>query len=205
MIIFIFSLILVNILLKNVFAPEGWLFYEFQFPAFLIGILTFSELCYFSELIRRILNKEKVNIKNSILYLLILIVGSYMCLSNITFVTSNSIVSYSTFDFDGKVYNYSDVTKVETKFGDKIFSLNEYDKKGYFQYSVYLDNKKIVFSIPSVNSDIEKYEDSYLELEEFDNRLMNLNVTKISSSDNSEYCDLDKVYCDRFLRIINNK
>ena len=44
-----------------------------------------------------------------------------------------------------------------------------------------------------------------LELEEFDNKLMNLNITKMSINDNIENCDYDKEYCDRFLKIINNK
>lgn len=193
-------------MLEKVLAPDGWLFYEFQFPAFLIGILTFSELFYFTELIKKIFNKEQLNIKLCVIYLLILIAGSYMCIANTVFVTNNSIISYSPLNLNGKVYSYSDVTKVETKFGDKIFALNDYNKKGYFQYAIYLDDKKIVFSIPTVNPNIEKYdEDTYLELEEFDIKLMNLNIKKISSNDNSEYCDLDQQYCDRFLRIINKK
>ena len=60
----------------------------------------------------------------------------------------------------------------------------------------------MVFHVPSVNSDIERYEDSYLELEELDIALQKYNIPKESSPEGYENCDFDQVYVDRFLRII---
>ena len=94
-----------------------------------------------------------------------------------------------------KQYNYSDVSKVGA----------EFNKKGDFKYTINIGEKQLTFTVTTPNSEIERYEDSYLELEEFDAKLMDLNITKESDETNSEKCDLDQVYVDRFLRIIRNK
>ncbi len=73
-----------------------------------------------------------------------------------------------------------------------------------FYYRIYVDNKKITFSVPSTNEKIEKYNnDTYLELEEFDKKLMKKNIKKIGDDEYANACDLDKQYCERFIRIIN--
>ena len=60
-----------------------------------------------------------------------------------------------------------------------------------------------MFHTPSVNDEIRRYvDDTYLELEDFDQNLVQLGVSKSSSSEGYENCDLDKKYVDRFLRII---
>ena len=62
-----------------------------------------------------------------------------------------------------------------------------------------------VFSVPSTNSDIERYtDDTYLELEEFDLALTDLGIPKKSSAKGWEHCDFDDCYVERFLRIIRN-
>lgn len=48
-------------------------------------------------------------------------------------------------------------------------------------------------------------DDTYIELEEFDQRLMELGISKESSAEGSQYNDLDPHYVERFLRIIENK
>ena len=56
------------------------------------------------------------------------------------------------------------------------------------------------------NPKIERYEeDSYLELEEFDNKLEELNIEKITHTKTAHLCDFDQEFCDRFNRITNNE
>ena len=60
--------------------------------------------------------------------------------------------------------------------------------------------------MPSINGDIERYvNDSYLELEDFDQKLVSLGIPKKASTDGYDNCDLDKQYVERFLRIIELK
>ena len=204
LIILIISLLMSSMLIQKYIAPTGWLFYQLQMPTFLVGILMFGEVLLFYNLLKKLINKEIINVKANVCYFLVLVASFVMCISNVVFVTKDNIINYSL----GKsnTYSYTDVTKVETKFGNKIVTLNDYERIGRFKYVINLDGKKFVFSNPVVNPEYELYiNNTYLEIEELDNKLMNLNVKKESTDENSEYCELDKQYCDRFIKIINNK
>lgn len=96
--------------------------------------------------------------------------------------------------------------EVKAGFGQKTFTILEHNSKGNFSYQIKLDGKKMIFQTPSPNEEIKRYEeDTYLELEEFDQALMSLGIPKKSSTKGVEHCDLDRVYVERFLRIIKNK
>lgn len=84
------------------------------------------------------------------------------------------------------------------------FAFREYKKKGTFSYRIYFDGSEVVFSQPYVNEEIERYEETYMELEEFDAKVMSYGVAKEGSEQYAEDCDLDKRYVDCFLRIIRN-
>lgn len=192
-------------LFETLIAPEGWIFYEGQSPDIFIALLPIIAILFFAYLINGLLHHEKINIKLAVLGLFILFASTYLCFSNTVFVTDNSIVCCSPSNPHGSAYDYEDVTAVRARFGTRNFALHEYDKKSSFQYTIILGGEKYVFSVPSVNSDIERYqEDTYLELEDFDSALMALNIPKKSSNTGSEYCDLDARYRDRFLRIIQS-
>lgn len=133
-------------------------------------------------------------------------VCTYCCVTSITAVTADAIITYSPFCPMGKTYDYSDVEKVEAGYGSKTISCFTYNRKGEFSYSIYLDGKKYIFHAPNVNENIERYmEHSYLELEEFDAELVALSIPKKSGPDNSEDALLDQEYLDRFMRIMQNK
>ncbi len=190
-------------LFETMIAPEGWIFYEGQSPEIVIAMLPIIAILFFAYLINGLLHHERINMKLAVLGLFILFASTYFCFSNTVFVTGNSIVCCSPSNPHGITYDYEDVTAVEARFGTRPLALHEYNKKGSFQYAITLDGKKYVFSVPSVNSDNERYlEDTYLELEDFDSVLMALGIPKKSSDTGSEYCDLDDRYHDRFLRII---
>jgi len=193
-------------------APENWLFYEFQSFHYLMIFVTMFPICCAVILLKDIIVekvtlKEKIKFKVFIPCLLLWCLGIYFCYTNVTFVTEDSIICYSPLNITGETYSYNEVSKVEAKFGDKTFlTLAPYERKGTFQYIVHVDRKKIVFSSPMPNSNIERYYiDPNLELEEFDEKLMNLNIPKESSEANSDTGYHDKVYVERFLKIIRNK
>lgn len=140
------------------------------------------------------------------LFVLVWIAVGYLCLTSVTYVTEDQIIVHTPFCPQGKSYAYEDVTKVQAGFGQKVFSIHEYQRRGTFSYIIMVDGKKIIFMQPSVNEEIARYEEeTYLELEEFDQRLMQLGVNKESDETGYEDCDFDKQYVNRFRRIITNR
>jgi hypothetical protein len=147
----------------------------------------------------RFIGRMPIKIKAIIILLGLCVV--YCFSFSLTYVTDDSIVVVSPFDPRGESYTYYDVEKVEAGFSDKFFAIYDYEQQGSFYYKITLDGKERIFHLPSVNEDIERYEDTYLELEEFDRALVKCGVEKTSSSKGYEKCDFDKEYVDRFLRI----
>lgn len=189
-------------IMEKLIAPDNWLFYQIN-PHFemLLPVCIVFQIYFIILFLKK---KELINKKRIISILSITAIIIYTVLTNVTFVTDEHIVCYSPFNLKGKQYQYSDVSNIEAKFGDKKISLFHHNKKGNFQYIVNIDGKKIIFSQPSTNAKVERYNDTYVELEEFDEKLMNLDINKESDETNSKYCNYDKVYIDRFLRIIRN-
>ncbi|MCH5268098.1 MAG: MerR family transcriptional regulator [Lachnospiraceae bacterium] len=217
LVVMIAVLVLINELIIFLFAPEGWLFYEFQGGGeFLLILITeiplMGAVAYLIDRLYHV-SEEKANDlsllfgflwKHKEISLVVWCALIYLSLVNVTFVTPDKIISYSTMHPAGVTYDYSDITKVDTSFGGKTFAIPEYKKKGNFSYRLSIGKKKLIFSQPYTNDDIERYEDSYLELEEFDAKVMSYRVPKEGSTKYSDYCDMDSVYVERFLRIIRN-
>lgn len=138
-------------------------------------------------------------------FVLAWLVAAYLCLTSVTYVTEDRIVVHSPICPHGKSYSYKEVSKVQAEFGQKTVSLHREQRRGTFSYTVTVGGKKIVFMQPSVNEDIARYEEeTYLELEEFDQCLMQYGVDKESDETGYEDCDFDRQYVDRFRRIIAN-
>lgn len=77
--------------------------------------------------------------------------------------------------------------------------------KGEFYYKACFKGRLISFSATTPNESVEKYNDTYMEIEAFDEKLMQYHPKKISSRKHEKSADLDQVYIDRFNRIIDNK
>ncbi len=147
--------------------------------------------------------RQKIAIIVSIIFMAVL---CYCSATGVTYVTEDKIIVHSPLHPFGIEYSYEDVYEVEAGFGTKNFAFSEHKKKGNFSYTVKLkDGREIIMHTFSPNSNIERYSDTYLAIEEFDQRLMELDIKKQSSEKGYEHCDFDKKYVDRFLRIINNK
>lgn len=216
------GLIAFMILLENIMAPKDFLFGQHNgiaevvmiwliiIPAVLICLILVAAF-------KKVAAKELEDM-NDIFYIwnhlgkfrpaviIIWLALLYCCATSVTYVTEDKIIYHSPLSPLGTAYSYEQVTKIDTGFGDKAFAIAEYNRKGNFYYKIEVDGKKIVFHVPSVNNDIQRYaDDSYLELEEFDEALMKFGIPKTSSDKNYEKCLMDQRYIDRFLRIINNK
>lgn len=189
-----------------IFTPEGWLFYERPVWAEnLLMICIFIPVIYIVYAIPSIDKPFRFTRKTGFIVIPLWIIMLYACLSRVDYVTENEIIHCTPFHPMGEVYAYQDVTKIETGFGQKTFSFNRHDRKGNFYYRVFIDDIKIEFSQPSVNSKIDRFSDTYVELEEFDAALMKQGIPKEGSDDGYQNMDYDKVYVDRFRRIISNK
>lgn len=201
-------------------APQGWLFYELRpWAEFFLILLLVLPAFYFAKrllfwLSGKIRKSSNVNAalagqgisrKYRVLFTLTWGAAVYLCLTSTTYIMEDQIMVRTPFRPQGKCYSYEEVTKVQTGFGRKIWSLQEYQKQGNFFYIITLDGRRIVLNQPSVNEQIARYEeDTYLELEEFDQRLMKLGIKKESDETGYQDCELDQQYVDRFRRIIAN-
>ncbi|MHB9944069.1 MerR family transcriptional regulator [Clostridium botulinum] len=194
-----------------IFVPEDYLMFMFKPPySYLIFFFELEIIIVFvSILYKRIKNAEwkwgaklfqfvKKNIVGTIVLNIVLL---YVCLTGITVVTKNKIMDYNFYSPTGTTYSYSDITKVQAGFKGKKFKIFK-SHAGDFYYIVnFKDGKKINFY--QANSALE---DTYLELEIFDKSIMKASkVQKESSKENYQFCDFDKRYVDRFLRIIGNR
>ncbi len=198
-------------------APDEWLFFEthqIPFTIYIFAIICIAGLGFLmaKQVIDNFkeIKNYKPDIRSCIRGLILLVVlwcaSTYLCLMNTVFVTEDSIIVHSPFNIKGKVYSYNEVEKVITGFGDGGLAPFDYQKKGNFYYKVKVDGKTLLFTGGQVSEDIQRYaDDTYLELEEFDQNLMNAGAEKESSEENYEDCFMDQEYVDRFLRIINNK
>lgn len=128
-----------------------------------------------------------------------------LSVTNTIAVTEKDIIFYSPLNLSEKHYRYDDVKKIEASYGNSHWSLSTNNSQGHFYYAIWLDRKKVVLSQPDVNDKIERFTDSYQELEEFDERLVKLGIPKTASAKHADKNDYDEQYQKRFERIIKNK
>lgn len=196
---------------ENIFVPNDYLMFMFKSPYSYLFLFFEIELIvlFTAALYKRVKNVEwkwanelfnfiRKHIVATVIFNLFLL---YVCITSITVVTKNQIVDYSFYNLKGTSYSYNDISKVETGFQGKFLKVLK-GHAGDFYYIVnFKDGKKINFY--QANS---PFEDTYLELEIFDDLIMDTGKSqKISSTDNCELCSLDQRYIDRFFKIIENK
>lgn len=195
----------------NILVPNDYLMYSFKRPyidiMFLfeieVLIMIIAILCKIRKVDSdehewpyRLLSFVKKNLKKVVVINIILL---YICVTGITVITKGKITDYNFYNPMGVEYTYNDITKINTGFLGKRKLL--YGNKGDFYYKIILKNNRQI-ELSDATSD---FDDTYLELEIFDKlAIEKSNAEKISSKENYKFCDLDKRYVDRFLRIIEN-
>jgi DNA-binding transcriptional MerR regulator len=200
------------------YAPETWLFYsvdEIAIYMFIILVelpLIIAFFALFNKKDNQESQEEQLEIpqKNRLkgwkfLLAFIWCFFIYVCISNNTFVTEDTIIYHNWLHPLGIQHSYSDVSMIKTGFGTKTFTIKDSNKKGHFYYHILVKGKWIDFSSTYPNENIEKYEDIYLEIEDFDKVIMKYQPEKISNDIEADECDLAEVYVERYLKIINNK
>ncbi|NQM38129.1 MerR family transcriptional regulator [Streptococcus suis] len=193
--------VLVGWLTERFFLPSDWLFYEYSTGLGKVATLFIMVfLVFLSGKLARLVKlswKYGLGLAGSCILLTALLI------STTTAVTKDQIIDINLLA-PSKEYLYSDVKSVWTGFGTKLVTVNRAERQGEFSYQIQLDGKKIVFMQPAVNQNLIP-DDTYIELEEFDRQLMSLEIPKESSTEGSQYNDLDSHYLKRFLRIVENK
>ncbi|HGA1493662.1 TPA: MerR family transcriptional regulator [Streptococcus suis] len=192
---------LVGWLTERFFLPSDWLFYEYSTGLGKVAI--FFIMAFFAFLLSKLARLVKVSWKYGLGLAGSCILLTALLISTTTAVTKDQIIDINLLA-PSKDYLYSDVKSVWTGFGTKALTVNEFEKQGQFSYRIQLDEKEIVFMQPAVNQNLVP-DDTYIELEEFDRQLMNLDIPKESSTVGSQYNELDSHYLKRFLRIVENK
>lgn len=193
--------VLVGWLTERFFLPSDWLFYEYSTGLGKVAI--FFIMAFLVFLLGKLARLVKLSWKYGLGLAGGCILLTALLISTTTAVTKDQIIDINLLA-PSQEYLYSDVKSVWTGFGTKVFTVNEFEKQGQFSYSIQLDGKEIVFMQPTSNQDLVPA-DSYIELEEFDQRLMNLGISKESSVEGSQYNELDAHFLERFLRIIEKK
>ncbi|WP_099776164.1 MerR family transcriptional regulator [Streptococcus suis] len=193
--------VLVGWLTERFFLPSDWLFYEYSTGLGKVAI--FFIMVFLVFLLGKLARLVKLSWKYGLGLAGSCILLIALLISTTTAVTKDQIIDINLLA-PSKEYLYSDVKSVWTGFGNKLVTVNRAERQGEFSYQIQLDGKKIVFMQPAVNQNLIP-DDTYIELEEFDWQLMNLEIPKESSTEGSQYNDLDSHYLERFLRIVENK
>ncbi|HFI0137271.1 TPA: MerR family transcriptional regulator [Streptococcus suis] len=193
--------VLVGWLTERFFLPSDWLFYEYSTGLGKVAI--FFIMAFLVFLLGKLARLVKLSWKYGLGLAGSCVLLTALLISTTTAVTKDQIIDINLLA-PSKEYLYSDVKSVWTGFGNKLVTVNRAERQGEFSYQIQLDGKKIVFMQPAVNQNLIP-DDTYIELEEFDWQLMNLEIPKESSTEGSQYNDLDSHYLERFLRIVENK
>ncbi|HEM6031391.1 MerR family transcriptional regulator [Streptococcus suis] len=193
--------VLVGWLTERFFLPSDWLFYEYSTGLGKVAI--FFIMTFLVFLLGKLARLVKLSWKYGLGLAGSCILLTALLISTTTAVTKDQIIDINLLA-PSKEYLYSDVKSVWTGFGTKQVTVNRSERQGEFSYQIQLDGKKIVFMQPAVNQNLIP-DDTYIELEEFDRRLMNLGIPKESSTEGSQYNELDSHYLKRFLQIVENK
>ncbi|MGT2911274.1 MerR family transcriptional regulator [Streptococcus cameli] len=191
--------------LRERFLPSDWLFYEhnhFWGYAMIFTIVVGIEYWLLNFFGIYDFPRGK---KTFLLTLTSMLVSIFLFATQLTVVTESEVIHYSLTQLTGKRYAYDQVEKVHARFGSSMFKIPTNNERGTFYYDIWLDGRKISLSQPTVNDEIDRYTDTYQELEEFDQALVALGVPKTSSEKDAEKNDLDPIYTKRFLRIIRNR
>ena len=221
--IFILSLafyMLIGAIQEKLFLPQEYIMWLSRYPfSGLILIyevyIIFAFLYVFSSHIREAILwviglKESIITRHKMLFLITFgvlnIVLMYAVLYNVTVITTNKIINYTFLSPHGKEYGYNDIVKIDAGVYGKKINSNRYPHylKGDFYYIIQLKNGTKIHLTDMGGA--KNQEDVRFIIEKLDSEYVDMNISKVSSMDNFEYCtkNLGEVYTDKIRNILLN-
>ncbi len=205
---------------KEIFLPKDYIMWLFKYP--------FSRLLLIYEvyIILGFLYIFNKSIREAILWVISLkegflkrhkrffvlsfavfnIVLIYSMLYNTTVITDNKIINYTFLCPQGKEYGYKDIVKIDAGVYGKKTNTNSYPhySRGDFYYIVQLNDGTKLHLTDFGGTKNE--EDVRFIIEKLDSEYVSMDISKVSSMDNFEYCtkNLGKIYTDKIRNILLN-
>ena len=212
------SLILVMLLQQYLFGPEtgyylfrpGWMIVTVGYPLlviwFIVELLTPSEVHEMTEDDEEEQEPEEVTRLEKLKAVGILVafhlVLLYGCLTGASFYSEGQFIRHSFFNPVGKVYELSDIEKVEAGFYGWVWA--PWKEKGDFYYEItFTDGRTENWA--QINGSDEGDSDPWEDLLELDQILMDAGVEKVSDWDHRENFPYDNSCLEICDQILNNQ
>ncbi|WP_198530446.1 hypothetical protein [Bacillus sp. LL01] len=204
--------ILIGYLQYMIFVPDDYLIWVFKYPysRFIIIIVLYLFLLFFYFFFRKYREKPSPTGKRKALwagFIVTNIIGFYIIFTSVTVITEETIIDHSFLHPQGKKYDYRDVVKIDAGVRGDNFYLPFTHKKGEFYYKIeFIDGKKIDLNDEAGSFDVKGDHPTFV-LNQLDDRLVGMGITKESSMKNFHYIaeDLDKMYTDKIKSILERK
>ena len=205
-VIAIFLVIFFGALQEHILAPDGWLFYQTPKWAETLMIWTVMlpviyALTWLFQGNRPCTDGEvcpagyRFALRYRHLLVPVWLICLYLFFISTTFVTQDTLTVRTPLHPSGHTYRLEEVQQVHAA----------YYRGGDFYYAVSVDGQEIVFSIDTANDEIARYEeDTYLWLEELDDRLMALGIPKTVDDTYASACDYNPQCIAHYRHICEN-
>lgn len=208
------SLFLVTMLQQYLFAPEtgyylfrpGWVIVTIGYPLlaiwFVVQLLSPSDEPEPMEegTVEAITLPEKLKLAGILVAFNVVLL--YGCLTGASFYSEGQFIRHSFFHPMGKVYELSDIEKVEAGFYGRV--LAPWKEKGGFYYEItFTDGRTENWA--ELSSSEDKNSDPWEDLLELDRILMEGGVRKVSDWDNREDFPYDQYCLEICDQILNNQ
>jgi len=205
--------VIIGIVQSSIFGRDDYIMWAVGDSVPILALFLFKVLCVYLFIFRKAIKEHNEFIKitnfvrrykiNSIaIFLGILTLCGYYMITNVSFISSDKIVTHSFFNPQGNEYSYSDIKALHT--GTYNRTIPFVRSKGEFYYIVELDNGKKI-NLATVGG-IRDNEDSWLTIMKLDEAFMEFDVTKNVDAKHSDKFlkDLGKLYRDRVINVFEN-
>lgn len=197
--------IVLSFIQQLLFVPKSYLICTFDSPEkYLVFVLLLIVDVFVYLLWRRLFDKDsrpnRFKKKYWSIVAVFIVLTLYMQITSISVFTDKEIIRHSFYHPFAEEYTYKDIVSVDTgAYGDYIPHIRQ---KGDFYYIIRFKDGT---TINLMDIGDESSDDTYSQVEHIDKIVMSYGAKKVSSENNIQFSNLDKIYIDRFKRIIENK
>jgi hypothetical protein len=190
---------------ESLFIPKNYLIWTFDAPGkylVFVIIILIDILAYllWMRLLKRAVYWNPFQKKYLNIIVIFTILSSYIQITSVSVFTDKEIINHSFYHPNAQVYTYKDIHSVQTGiYGNRIPFIR--DNGDIYYIITFKDGTKINL----MDMGGETSDDTYSQVEHMDKIIMSYGVKKISSEKNIQFVQMDKIYVDRFKRIIENK